>query len=63
MAYLSSETLPGLRPAQPLRSKSGRAAVPSAIALRRGQPGYGSHLDADGDGIAYEPWFGGRRFW
>jgi hypothetical protein len=24
--------------------------------MRRGQPGYSSHLDADGDGIACEPW-------
>jgi len=29
--------------------------------IHAGQPGYAPHLDADGDGIACEPW--PRRFW
>lgn len=39
------------------------ARAAGAAPLRRGQPGYSSHLDADGDGIACEPWFGHRWFW
>lgn len=26
--------------------------------LYRGDPGYGDHLDRDGDGVACEPWYG-----
>lgn len=33
--------------------------LPPAI---RGQPGYWSHLDGDGDGISCEPW-PGRSWW
>ena len=29
-----------------------------AAPLRRGQPGYGPHLDGDGDGVACEPYYG-----
>jgi hypothetical protein len=39
------------------------ARAAGAAPIRRGQPGYASHLDADGDGIACELWFGGRQFW
>ncbi|MDO7834733.1 excalibur calcium-binding domain-containing protein [Sphingobium sp. HBC34] len=30
-----------------------------AAPLYRGQPGYGAHMDGDGDGIACEPYHGG----
>jgi Excalibur calcium-binding domain len=26
--------------------------------LRRGEPGYGEHMDGDGDGVACEPYVG-----
>lgn len=32
------------------------ARAAGAAPVRRGQPGYGSHLDGDGDGIACEPY-------
>jgi hypothetical protein len=36
------------------------ARAAGAAPIRRGQPGYGSHLDRDGDGIACEPYRGNR---
>nr|WP_241215431.1 excalibur calcium-binding domain-containing protein [Sphingomonas sp. ABOLH] len=33
----------------------GEARRAGAAPLRRGQPGYGAHMDGDGDGIACEP--------
>lgn len=33
----------------------GEARRAGATPLRRGQPGYGAHMDGDGDGIACEP--------
>jgi hypothetical protein len=38
------------------------ARAAGAAPLRRGQPGYGSHLDADADGIACE-WSWRHWFW
>jgi Excalibur calcium-binding domain len=38
------------------------ARAAGAAPLRRGQPGYSSHLDADGDGIACE-WSWRNWFW
>jgi hypothetical protein len=38
------------------------ARAAGAAPLCRGQPGYGSHLDADGDGIACE-WSWRQCFW
>lgn len=35
------------------------ARAAGAAPLYRGRPGYGSHLDADGDGVACEPYRGG----
>lgn len=32
------------------------ARAAGAAPVRRGQSGYGSHLDRDGDGVACEPW-------
>lgn len=34
------------------------ARAAGAAPIRRGDPGYGSHLDRDGDGIACEPYRG-----
>jgi hypothetical protein len=34
------------------------ARAAGAAPVRRGQPGYGSHLDRDGDGIGCEPYRG-----
>jgi hypothetical protein len=44
----------------PFRSCDAARAA-GAAPMRRGQPGYSSHLDADGDGIACE-WPGGTGF-
>ena len=33
----------------------GEARRAGATPLRRGQPGYGAHMDGDGDGVACEP--------
>ncbi|QGP80104.1 calcium-binding protein [Sphingobium sp. CAP-1] len=35
------------------------ARAAGAAPLYRGQPGYGTHMDGDGDGIACEPYHGG----
>ncbi|MEU8521432.1 excalibur calcium-binding domain-containing protein [Streptomyces sp. NPDC048577] len=35
------------------------ARTAGAAPVRRGEPGYGSHLDRDGDGIGCEPYSGG----
>jgi hypothetical protein len=37
------------------------ARAAGAAPIRRGQPGYGPHLDRDGDGIACEPYRGNRN--
>ena len=37
------------------------ARAAGAAPIRRGQPGYGPHLDRDGDGIACEPYKGSSR--
>ena len=54
------------RPSAPARLTSGRQSAGSAYAnctaaraagaanIRRGEPGYGEHLDRDGDGVACE---------
>ncbi|WP_080604466.1 excalibur calcium-binding domain-containing protein [Sphingobium yanoikuyae] len=34
------------------------ARAAGAAPLHRGQPGYGAHMDGDGDGIACEPYRG-----
>lgn len=34
------------------------ARAAGAAPLRRGQPGYGPHMDGDGDGVACEPYYG-----
>lgn len=34
------------------------ARAAGAAPLRRGQPGYGPHMDRDGDGVACEPYYG-----
>ncbi|XPP27760.1 MAG: excalibur calcium-binding domain-containing protein [Leucobacter sp.] len=34
------------------------ARAVDAAPVRRGDPGYGSHLDRDGDGVGCEPWYG-----
>jgi hypothetical protein len=36
------------------------ARAAGAAPLRRGEPGYGSHLDRDNDGVACEPYRGRR---
>jgi endonuclease YncB( thermonuclease family) len=36
------------------------ARAAGAVPLYRGQPGYGAHMDGDGDGIACEPYRGRR---
>jgi len=67
--YSSYETAPYRRPARPspprsLSNPSGSyrncaAARAAGVApLRRGEAGYGRHLDADGDGVACEPYRG-----
>lgn len=52
---------PSVKPAPKLKSKSSgsyrncnEARAAGAAPIRRGQPGYGKHLDRDGDGIACE---------
>jgi hypothetical protein len=37
------------------------ARAAGAAPIHIGQPGYAPHLDADGDGIACEPWSGRSR--
>jgi len=37
------------------------ARAAGAAPVYRGQPGFGPHLDADGDGIGCEPYRGRRR--
>ena len=37
------------------------ARAAGAAPIRRGEPGYGPHLDRDNDGIACEPYRGGRK--
>ena len=52
------------RPAAALQAFAGapafrncaEARAAGAAPLRRGEPGYGTHLDRDGDGIACEPY-------
>lgn len=52
------------RPAAPLRRSAGggvfrncaEARAAGAAPLRRGEPGYGAHMDGDGDGVACEPY-------
>lgn len=51
--------------AAPARSSGGRAftncseaRAAGAAPIRRGEPGYGSHLDRDNDGIGCEPYKG-----
>lgn len=34
------------------------ARAAGAAPIRAGEPGYGQHLDRDGDGVACEPWRG-----
>ena len=34
------------------------ARAAGAAPVRRGEPGYGPHLDRDGDGVGCEPWRG-----
>ena len=36
------------------------ARAAGAAPIRRGEPGYGPHLDRDGDGVACEPYRGRR---
>ena len=56
-------------PASPVSAQTGgvyykycsHARAAGAAPIRRGQPGYGAHLDRDGDGIACEPYKGGSR--
>ncbi len=38
----------------------GEARAAGATPLYRGQPGYGAHMDGDGDGVACEPYRGRR---
>ena len=55
------------RPARPLGlsgpagacANCAAARAAGAAPIRRGEPGYGPHLDRDGDGVACEP-YGGR---
>lgn len=37
------------------------AGAAGAAPIHRDQPGYGAHMDRDGDGIACEPLPGGKR--
>ena len=51
-------SLPNL-PEVPVYYRNCDAARDSGVApIRRGEPGYRPELDADGDGIACEPYFG-----
>ena len=36
------------------------ARAAGAAPIRRGEPGYGAHMDGDGDGVACEPYLGQR---
>jgi hypothetical protein len=47
-----SLTTPAARPFRNCEAARRMGAAP----LHRGQPGYGPHLDADGDGVACEPY-------
>ena len=55
---------PAARTSSPPRAMGGAfrncaaARAAGAAPIRRGQPGYGPHLDADGDGIGCEPYRG-----
>ena len=65
-ASLRSSSL-GFAPATAARGRSGRvfrncdeARAAGAAPVRRGDPGYGQHLDRDNDGIGCEPYRGRR---
>lgn len=65
-ASLRSSSL-GFAPATAARGRSGRvfrncdeARSAGAAPVRRGDPGYGQHLDRDNDGIGCEPYRGRR---
>lgn len=49
----------GTRPARPFANCAAARAA-GAAPVRRGEPGYGPHLDRDGDGIGCEPYRGRR---
>lgn len=54
-AAKSSGSKSSERPSRYFRNCS-EARASGAGPIRRGAPGYGSHLDRDGDGIACEPY-------
>lgn len=45
---------PGVRPTRPF-ANCAEARAAGAAPVRRGDPGYGPHLDRDGDGVGCEP--------
>ena len=64
-SYRSANQLAPSNHAAPTRSPRGRAfancseaRAAGAVPVRRGEPGYGPHLDRDNDGIGCEPYKG-----
>lgn len=51
---------PAMRASAPSRAYSNcdAARAAGAAPVHEGQPGYGPHLDADGDGVGCEPYHG-----
>lgn len=50
----ASSSRPGPRPAAGAYPNCAAARAAGAAPVRRGEPGYGLHLDRDGDGVACE---------
>lgn len=64
-SYQPGNQLAPSRYAEPTSSRGGRAfancseaRAAGAAPVRRGEPGYGSHLDRDNDGVGCEPYKG-----
>lgn len=65
-AFASAQNLAPARTSAPGRTRAGafancaEARAAGAAPVRIGEPGYGAHLDRDGDGIGCEPYRGRR---